>query len=333
MNHLQPTGLTGTSEGRKLLHQCPDIIGALCKLTEDTSKTVAKESLLCLVNLSAEEAGARVLMQIIPKLVELCAEKILDKNCSLADAWAMVLSNISRPEQLAAQVFDEIENSIEQMVNAFTRIDYNTEKCHLNYLGPIFSNIAQVAKCRDFFFRPDSDILSRILLFAHYEHSAVRMGGAVGLLKNICFDSSRHEYLLQQIDVLPIILLPLTGPEAYSDEENDILPIELQYLGPDKKRESDPDIRKMLLESLAQLCATRKAREFLRSKGTYEVLRELHKFECTDDGDPTVLLACENVVDILIRTEDEIGEDNLKALDIPNDVLDKFNTMDSNLVE
>lgn len=74
-----------------------------------------------------------------------------------------------------------------------------------------------------------------------------------------------------------------------------------QYLDADKKREADPDLRKMLLESLAQLCATRVARDFLRSKGTYEILRELHKYECTADGDRACLLACENVVDILIR--------------------------------
>lgn len=316
-----------------MLYQCPDIIRALRKLTEDPSETVAKESLLCLVNLSAEEPGATVLLKTIPNLVELCAEKIIDTNCTLADAWAMVLSNVSRPEKLAGQVFDQVKDSIERLVNAFTRIDYNTKKCHLNYLGPIFSNLTQVAKGREFFCRPDSDILGRLIPFVQHEGSIVRKGGTIGLLKNICFDSSRHELLLEQIDVLPMILLPLTGPEEYSDEDNDKLPMELQYLGSDKKRESDPDIRKMLLESLAQLCATRKAREFLRSKGTYEVLRELHKFECTDDGDPSVLLACENVVDILIRTEDEIGEDNLKAIDIPHDVLDKFNKMDSNLVE
>lgn len=89
----------------------------------------------------------------------------------------------------------------------------------------------------------------------------------------------------------------------------------------------------MLLESLAQLSATRKAREYLRSKGTYEILRELHKFECTADGDKATLRACENIVDILIRTEEEIGEDNLKALEIPHDVLDKINELDRNLVD
>lgn len=89
----------------------------------------------------------------------------------------------------------------------------------------------------------------------------------------------------------------------------------------------------MLLDSLNQLCATRKAREFLRSKGTYEILRELHKWEASDAGDKLCLLACENVVDILIRTEDEIGEDDLKTMDVPNDLVDKFNKMDANLIE
>ena len=72
-------------------------------------------------------------------------------------------------------------------------------------------------------------------------------------------------------------------------------------MGTDKTREADPDLRKILLESLAQLCATRTARDYLRKMGTYEILRELHKWECTEEGDPNVLLACENVVDILIR--------------------------------
>lgn len=123
----------------------------------------------------------------------------------------------------------------------------------------------------------------------------------VGLLKNMCFDSTRHDWLLHEVNVLPSILLPLAGPEEFSDEDNDMFPTELQYLDTDKKREDDPDLRKMLLESLSQLCATRKARDYLRLKGTYEILRELHKFELTDSGDRFALLACENVVDILIR--------------------------------
>lgn len=53
----------------------------------------------------------------------------------------------------------------------------------------------------------------------------------------------------------------------------------------------------MLLEALAQLCATKESREVLRNKNTYVILREFHKWE----KDKAVLLACENVVDILIK--------------------------------
>lgn len=89
----------------------------------------------------------------------------------------------------------------------------------------------------------------------------------------------------------------MAGPEEFDDEEMDKLPPELQYLGEDKKREPDNDIRKMLLESIHQLCATKSGREFIRSKNAYVILREYHKWE----KDREVLLVCENIVDILIR--------------------------------
>lgn len=56
----------------------------------------------------------------------------------------------------------------------------------------------------------------------------------------------------------------------------------------------------MLLEALAQLCATKRGREILRAQNTYIILREYHKWEQNKNA----LLSCENVVDILIRYRD-----------------------------
>lgn len=56
-----------------------------------------------------------------------------------------------------------------------------------------------------------------------------------------------------QVDILPRLLLPLAGPEEFDDEDNDKLPLDLQYLPEDKTRESEPEIRKMLLEILMQV--------------------------------------------------------------------------------
>lgn len=70
----------------------------------------------------------------------------------------------------------------------------------------------------------------------------------LGTLKNCCFDSEYHEWLLSDdVDILPRLLLPLAGPEEFDDEDNEKLPADLQYLSEDKKREDDPDIRFVLL--------------------------------------------------------------------------------------
>ena len=55
------------------------------------------------------------------------------------------------------------------------------------------------------------------------------------------------------MDILPRLLLPLAGGEEFDDDEMDKLPVDLQYLPPDKKREEDPDLRTMLIEAILQV--------------------------------------------------------------------------------
>ena len=63
-----------------------------------------------------------------------------------------------------------------------------------------------------------------------------------------------HEWLLSDDTyLLPALLLPLAGPEQFSDEENDQLPLDCQYLPDDKQREEDPQLRKMLLETIMKV--------------------------------------------------------------------------------
>lgn len=55
------------------------------------------------------------------------------------------------------------------------------------------------------------------------------------------------------MDILPHLLLPLTGPEEFPEDDMDKLPPDLQYMDETKQRESDPGIRRMLLEALLQV--------------------------------------------------------------------------------
>ena len=68
------------------------------------------------------------------------------------------------------------------------------------------------------------------------------------------FSLGSHEWLLSDsVDILPHLLLPLTGPEEFPEDDMEKLPPDLQYMDEDKQRESDPGIRKMLLEALLQV--------------------------------------------------------------------------------
>lgn len=295
--------------------------------------------ILVLINVSAHsESACEALLKSSPTshdangLLQIIVKSTLDPDSQLADPLLSTLSNITRTELLVEKVMNNLleidENFLDRLVAIFTKIDFNNHKQNLNYLAAIFSNLSQTAAFRNLIARSETRILPRLLPFVHHETSLIRRGGIVGLLKNICFDSSLHEWLFSpEVDILPYILLPLAGPEEFDDETNEKLPIELQYLDADKKRESDSDIRKMLLESLAQLCATRHGRTYLREKCAYEILRELHKFEMTPEGESQVLRACEDVVDILIKTEDEIGHDNLKKVDIPEEMMEKIENL------
>lgn len=240
-----------------------------------------------------------------------------------------MLSNLTRVENLVGDVLDELEKddkSILSLAKAFSKVGFNKKGSKLHYLGPIFCNLTQTSRGREIVCKSKYNLLDRLIPFTTFEDSIVRRGGTIGILKNICFDPVYHEIMLseEKDDILFAILYPLAGPEVFDDEENEKFPMELQFLGEDKKREEDPDLRIMLLESLLQLCAKQKYREILRNKGVYEILREYHKWEAKEGMDKNALLACENVVDILIKKEDEIGLDNYREVDVPNHLSKQF---------
>ena len=63
-----------------------------------------------------------------------------------------------------------------------------------------------------------------------------------------------HDWLLSEaVDILPHLLLPLAGPEELTEEEMEGMPEDLQYLDEDKKRETNKDIKKMLIEAVMKV--------------------------------------------------------------------------------
>ncbi|MCJ8746510.1 hypothetical protein PDJAM_G00142710 [Pangasius djambal] len=320
-------GLTGTRDGCRYLRTKPDFLKALVTLTADVSIAIVKDSYHALINLSADETLHKPLVKeagILPVVLK----HLLDPEYEFSDRICSILSNLSRHERTCVDVLHELQDQqigLAKIVEIFCTEGFN-KKASLHYLGPLLSNLTQLPEARHFILDKERCVIQRLLPYTQYEASVTRRGGVVGTLRNCCFDYTHHEWLLSDaVDILPFLLLPLAGPEELSEEENEGLPVDLQYLPEDKTREEDPDIRKMLIETLLLFTATKVGRQIMKKKNVYPIMREFHKWE----KDPQVTSACEKLVQVLIGDEPEAGMENLMEVEIPEDVEQKLKELDA----
>lgn len=310
------------------------IVTSFISLLNDPTEHVVASSLSILLNLSADPEACKNILDNIPVTLLTLFTNIINPNSSIADECCKILNNFTSTVSTARKVYNLIlSNKLDMngLVSSFVIQEYNKKKCGLHYLGKVFGNLATLPEFRQFLLDKSTCVIQRLTPFTEYAESSVRREGIVALIKNCCLASTEHhEYLLgEEVDILPKLLLPLAGGEEFSDEDNDSLPIELQYLPADKQREPHPAVRKLLLEILLLLCSKKQNRVFIRDSNSYVILRELHKVE----PDKEVLLACENLVDVLIRTEEEIGMDNLNSVEVSKEMEEKFNNMDEEFLK
>ncbi|XP_030046119.1 protein HGH1 homolog [Microcaecilia unicolor] len=319
-------GLTGNAEGRRFLASRADFLQALVTLTSDLSLAIVKDSFHSLINLSADPAVHESLIRGTPLLLVLL-KNLLDPKYMFADQICTLLSNLSREEDTCQQVFQAIQKEgigLAKLVEILCTEGYN-QNASLHYLAPFLSNLTQLPETRQFIVDRDRCVIQRLLPFIQYKGSTVRRGGVIAILRNCCFESSCHEWLLSDdVDLLAFLLLPLAGPEELSEEEMERLPLDLQYLPEDKKREDDPDIRKMLIEAIMLLTATKVGRQVVKEKGAYLILREFYSWE----KEPDVRIACEKLIQVLIGDEPEAGMENLMEVTIPTAVEERLRSLD-----
>lgn len=319
-------GLSGNRDGCRLLRSKPDLIAALFALTSDPSIAIVKDCYHIVINLSADETLHHVLVTDV-KVLPALFKRLEDPEYFFSDQICTILSNLTRLEKTCKTVLKVLQEDLglAKLVEIFCTEGYN-KKSKLHYLAPLLSNLTQLPEARNYLMDKERCVIQRLLPYTQYQASVVRRGGVIGTLRNCCFDHIHHEWLLSEaVDILPFLLLPLAGPEELTEEENDGLPVDLQYLPEDKKREEDPDIRKMLLETLLLLTATKPGRQILKEKNVYPIMREFHSWE----KDVHVTAACEKLVQVLIGDEPEEGMENLMEVDIPEDVQEKLKQADA----
>jgi len=276
-----------------------------------------------LINLSDDQEVLKILSDD-DSFVEAIMLRITNAKEPNADLFAMLLANMSKSDSLKRILTLEravpkpLSTSpvvIDQLLDLFVKGaegSYNKD-ANFDYLCYLFADISKHEEGRKHFLTPrkeDDNIvpLSKLVVFTETK-STIRRRGVASTIKNACFDTDAHAKLISTdedeggINLLPYILLPLMGPEEYSDEDTDGMPDELQLLPPDKEREKEQDIIKTHLETLLLLTTTREGRDRLREVKVYPIIRELH-LQTEDDE---VRDTCDRFVQVIMR--DEEGEE------------------------
>ncbi|KAL7946465.1 hypothetical protein V8C42DRAFT_320684 [Trichoderma barbatum] len=304
-------------------------------LVRDIAK-IAEHALTILINLT----GDQEILEFVAKdekFLEMVFSHIVHPEEPNADLLAMLLANITKFEgskaflhrkQEAPSQLGSDDQVINQLMDLFVKGQdgaYN-KKAHFDYLAYVFADLAKHTEIRQYFLAEqayDSVIpLTKLKVFTEHK-SDIRRKGVANTIKNAAFEIPAHPSFLSEsdINILPYILLPITGNEEYDvDDSMDMLP-DLQLLPPDKKRDSDISNIQTHVETLTLLTTTLEGRELMRKVNVYAIIRETH-MRVNDEG---VQDACDRLVQVLMRDEateeeaEERVEERVKEIEADED--------------
>ncbi|KYK59232.1 HGH1 protein [Drechmeria coniospora] len=281
---------------------------------------IAEHVLTLLINLSGDPEVLEELAKD-EKFLDVLLSYIIKADEPNANLQAMLLANISKSDafqsvidrrQPAPEGLGSDDMVLNQLMDLFVKGQDGTynEKADFDYLAYVFADLSKHAEIRQHFSTAqgyDGVIpLSKILVFTDHK-SHVRRKGVASTIKNVAFDIGKHGEFLSStgVNLLPYVLLPITGSEEYDVEETMSMLPELQFLPPDKQRDSDVSIVQTHVETLTILTTTREGRDLMREIKVYPIIRETH-LRVRDEG---VQEACDRLVQVLMRDEEGEGQD------------------------
>ncbi|RAH45870.1 protein HGH1 [Aspergillus brunneoviolaceus CBS 621.78] len=306
---------------------------------------IAKNALTILINLSADDEVLTDLAED-DAFLETLLRKITNIKEPNADDFAMLFANLSKSNKMerllslkrqAPEGVSKSSNAMDQLMDCFVKGAENGLNKHatFDYLSYLFADLSKSEVGRAYFTSRQEydDVVPVTKLTVFTEHkSTIRRKGVASTIKNVAFDVPFHPTLLSEdeANILPYILLPITGPEEYAEEEAlEMLP-DLQLLPPDKQRDTDTSIIVTHIETLLLLTTTREGRDRMRAVQVYPIIRECHLHVNNED----VRDACDRLVQVLMR--DEEGEDKTSQL-LAENATDTLTTApsgdDQNVVE
>lgn len=295
------------------------------KLLVNDHPKIAEHVITILINLSAD----REILESLAtddKFLGTILSYITSPSEPNANLLSMLLANLAKwdafssiinRKQIPPKELGSDECVMNQLLDLFVKGAEGTynKAADFDHLSYLFADLTKHAELRQYFVTKqeyDGVIpITKIKVFTEHK-SHVRRKGVASTIKNVAFDVPSHAAFLDEddINILPYILLPITGNEEFDEEETMAMLGDLQLLPPDKQRDSDPAIIQTHIETLLLLSSSKEARDLMRRVQVYPLIRETHAKVKDED----VREACERLVNMLMREETSAASAGVKEL-------------------
>lgn len=234
----------------------------------------------------------------------------------------IVLNNISNNDEACQVLITYISLHIEQFHHMLIKfldyypqaedksIRYDDDWSSLDpwqYVASIVCNISRYETGRQYIADKSENYLSKLVIQMR-SRNIIRRRGSIGTIRTLLFDTTLHEWLLNEINILPQLLYHLVIYKPFTDEEklNMDYIIWMQASNPSKQSEPDMNLLNMILECILLLCQDCKSRIILRQRKVYFVVRNLDEAIENEEINSTIY----EIVNLLMRDEqDEVQSD------------------------
>ncbi len=287
------------------------VIPPLCRLTSDV-RPVAEDAIKSLINLTASDPQA-IELAVTHDIVSRLQNQLTSNEWTLRDLSLMLLANVSLSMAGAESLVDR-QVFLQTLTTWFMQLGPEPSGVsdagepqwddEVQYVANVFANVTQLKAGRDFLLQKRAgETLIELLVSQFHSPNVVRRRGLANMVKNLCFETHLHAYLMTELDVLNLILFRLAGPEDLSDDDREGMNPLITRLGRRKTRERDTVVRLALVDALLLLCVSQKGRVVLRQAKAYPIIRDAHVVE----HDDVISGQMYQLVDYLMR--DEEGEE------------------------
>lgn len=219
-------------EATKLCHgqNIPAVIPELLKLTSHTNEEISANALIALIDMSSKYNEA--IRQIISLGgVTRLLEASISSMPTNVNYRLMLLTNITTEHQGTLDLLDlkdpelkgqrllrlairfanpPAEYAIPQteMINGLPIKATTTSNDEYEYAAMVLMNATLVKEGREIFYENPKFFMPSFLECLS-SNNPIRKQGIIGVIRNLCFDQSRHEFLLKEANILKHIIRPL----------------------------------------------------------------------------------------------------------------------------